>query len=55
MGNKNSNKTKRNKDHFKQKSLKVGLSFGKEAINIEGNAQIGYVSVNKKRYDDTNQ
>ena len=45
-----SSKKKFNKEGEKQKIFKVGLSFGRNDLKIEGNFQTGYHSKIKKKY-----
>ena len=49
MGSKHSKK-KYNKEGQKQKMCKVGLSFGKHDLKLEGNFQLGYHSKIDKKY-----
>ena len=49
MGSKSSKK-KFNKEGEKQKIFKVGLSFGRNDLKIEGNFQAGYHSKIDKKY-----
>ena len=49
MGGKSS-KRKFNKEGEKQKIFKVGLSFGRNDLKIEGNFQTGYHSSINKKY-----
>ena len=49
MGSKHSKK-KYNKEGQKQKMCKVGLSFGKNDLKLEGNFQLGYHSKIDKKY-----
>ena len=50
MGNRHSKK-KYNKEGQKQKMCKVGLSFGRNDLKLEGNFQLGYHSKIDKKYD----
>ena len=45
-----SSKKKFNKEGEKQKIFKVGLSFGRNDLKIEGNFQTGYHSKINKKY-----
>ena len=49
MGSKHSKK-KYNKEGQRQKMCKVGLSFGKNDLKLEGNFQLGYHSKIDKKY-----
>ena len=49
MGSKHSKK-KYNKEGQKQKMCKVGLSFGRNDLKLEGNIQLGYHSKIDKKY-----
>ena len=50
MGSRHSKK-KYNKEGQKQKMCKVGLSFGRNDLKLEGNFQLGYHSEIDKKYD----
>ena len=50
MGSRHSKK-KYNKEGQKQKMCKVGLSFGRNDLKLEGNFQLGYHSKIDKKYD----
>ena len=45
-----SSRQKINKDGEKQKVFKVGLSFGRNDLKVEGNFQAGYHSKVKRKY-----
>ena len=45
-----SSKKKYNKEGEKQKIFKVGLSFGRNDLKVEGNFQTGYHSKINKKY-----
>ena len=45
-----SSKKKFNKEGEKQKIFKVGLSFGRNDLKVEGNFQTGYHSKINKKY-----
>ena len=49
MGSRHSKK-KYNKEGEKQKMCKVGLSFGRNDLKLEGNFQFGYHSKLDKKY-----
>ena len=49
MGCRNSKK-KFNKEGEKQKICKIGLSFGRNDLKVEGNFQAGYHSKTDKKY-----
>ena len=50
MGSRHSKK-KYNKEGQKQKMCKIGLSFGRNDLKLEGNFQLGYHSKIDKKYD----
>ena len=45
-----SSKEKLNKEGEKQKMCKIGLSLGKNKLNVQGNLQIGYHSKIERKY-----
>ena len=45
-----SSKKKYNKEGEKQKMCKVGLTFGRNDLKLEGNFQVGYHSKTDKKY-----
>ena len=49
MGCRNSKK-KFNKEGENQKMCKIGLSFGRNDLKVEGNFQVGYHSKSDKKY-----
>ena len=42
MGNSASKKPKINKNHNKQKMFRIGISIGRNDLNLEGHLQMGY-------------
>ena len=50
MGHSASKGPKINKDHNKQKMLRVGISIGRNDLNVEGHLQMGYSSKTIKNY-----
>jgi len=50
MGHASSKNPRLNKDHNKQKMLKIGVSVGRNDLNLEGNVQMGYTSKTLKNY-----
>ena len=45
-----SERTKRDKNHNRQKMFRFGLSFGRNDLNLEGHLQMGYNSKTIKNY-----
>ena len=45
-----SDKIKRGKNHSRQKMFKLGVSFGRNDLNLEGHLQMGYNSKTIKNY-----
>ena len=45
-----SSKEKLNKEGEKQKMCKIGLSLGKNKLNVQGNFQVGYHSKIERKY-----
>jgi hypothetical protein len=43
-------KIKRDKNHNRQKMFKLGISFGRNDLNLEGHLQMGYNSKTIKNY-----
>ena len=41
---------KRNKNHNRQKMFKIGVSFGRNGLTVEGHLQMGYDSKTIKNY-----
>ena len=50
MGHSASKSSKINKDHNNQKMFRVGISVGRNDLNLEGHLQIGYSSKTIKNY-----
>ena len=50
MGHSASKSPKINKDHNKQKMFRVGISVGRNDLNVEGHLQMGYSSKTIKNY-----
>ena len=50
MGHSVSKNPKINKDHHRQKMFRVGLSVGRNDLNLEGHLQMGYSSKTVKNY-----
>ena len=50
MGQSGSKNPKINKDHNKQKMLKIGISVGRNDLNLEGHFQVGYHGKTVKNY-----
>ena len=44
MGHSASKNPKTNKNHNRQKMFKIGISFGRNDLNLEGHLQMGYNS-----------
>ena len=51
MGHSASKKSKINKNHNKQKMFIIGLSGGRNDLNLEGHVQVGYCSKTVKNYN----
>ena len=43
-------RAKINKDHNRQKMFKIGVSFGRNDLSLEGHLQMGYNSKTVKNY-----
>ena len=43
-------RSKRDKNHNRQKMFKFGISFGRNDLNLEGHVQMGYNSKTIKSY-----
>ena len=43
-------KVKRDKNHNRQKMFRLGISFGRNDLNLEGHLQMGYNSRTIKNY-----
>ena len=50
MGHSASKNPKINKDHNKQRMFRVGISAGRNDLNLEGHLQMGYSSKTIKNY-----
>ena len=50
MGQSASKNPKINKNHSKQKMFRIGLSVGRNDLNLEGHFQLGYHSKTIKNY-----
>ena len=50
MGQSGSKNPEINKDHNKQKMLKIGISVGRNDLNLEGHFQVGYHGKTVKNY-----
>jgi hypothetical protein len=50
LGNTASKTQKINKDHNKQKMFRIGISVGRNYLNVEGHLQAGYSSKTIKNY-----
>ena len=50
MGHTASKNPKINKDHNKQKMFRIGISVGRNDLNVEGHIQAGYSSKTIKNY-----
>ena len=50
MGQSGSKNPKINKDHNKQKMFKIGISVGRNDLNLEGHFQVGYHGKTVKNY-----
>ena len=50
MGHSASKNPKINKNHNKQRMFRVGISVGRNDLNIEGHVQMGYSSKDIKNY-----
>jgi hypothetical protein len=50
MGHSVSKNPKSNKDHNKQKMFKIGISAGRNDLNLEAHVQVGYCSKTVKNY-----
>ena len=51
MGNSASKNPKINKNHNRQKMFRIGISVGRNDLNVEGHLQMGYNSKTIKNYD----
>lgn len=50
MGHSVSKNPKINKNHNRQKMFRIGISFGRNDLNLEGHLQMGYNSKTIKNY-----
>ena len=50
MGHSASKNPKSNKNHSKQKMFRIGISAGRNDLNLEGHVQVGYCSKTVKNY-----
>jgi phage protein D len=51
MGHTASKNPKINKNHNKQKMFRIGISTGRNDLNLEGHVQMGYSSKTVKKYN----
>ena len=51
MGHSASKNPKVNKNHNRQKMFKIGISIGRNDLNVEGHLQMGYNSKTIKNYN----
>ena len=51
MGHSGSKNPKINKNHNRQKMLRIGISVGRNDLNVEGHLQMGYNSKTIKNYN----
>ena len=51
MGHSASKNPKINENHNRQKMFKIGISFGRNDLNLEGHLQMGYNSKTIKNYN----
>ena len=51
MGHSASKNWKINKNHNRQKMFKIGISLGRNDLNVEGHLQMGYNSKTIKNYN----
>jgi hypothetical protein len=51
MGHYASKNSKINKNHNKQKMFRIGISAGRNDLNLEGHVQLGYCSKTVKNYN----
>ena len=50
MGHSGSKNPKSNKNHNRQKMFRLGVSIGRNELNVEGHLQMGYCSKTIKNY-----
>ena len=53
MGHSASKNPKSNKNHNKQKMFRIGISVGRNDLNLEAHVQVGYCSKTIKNYEST--
>jgi hypothetical protein len=53
MGHSHSKGPKFNKNHNKQKMFRIGMSAGRNYLNLEEHVQVGYCSKTIKNYEST--
>ena len=53
MGQSGSKNPKTNKNHNRQKMFRIGISVGRNDLNVEGHLQVGYNSKTIKNYNKT--
>ena len=51
MGQSGSKNPKTNKNHYRQKMFRIGISVGRNDLNVEGHLQMGYSSKTIKNYN----
>ena len=51
MGHSGSKNPKINKNHNRQKMFRIGISIGRNDLNVEGHLQMGYNSKTIKNYN----
>ena len=51
MGHSASKNSKINKNHNTQKMFRIGVSAGRNDLNLEGHVQVGYCSKTVKNYN----
>ena len=51
MGHSASKNPKINKNHNRQKMFRIGISVGRNDLNVEGHLQVGYNSKTTKNYN----
>ena len=51
IGQSGSKNPKTNKNHNRQKMFRIGISVGRNDLNVEGNLQMGYNSETIKNYN----
>jgi hypothetical protein len=53
MGHSASKNPKSSKNHNKQKMFRIGISAGRNDLNLEAHVQVGYCSKTIKNYEST--